>query len=325
MEYITIIPNDVDLSQSHQYLRLPHPRTNQPQLYLPYETPGGNDALLEIARLNGSHRRTWFIGDTGIDSGTLLVHYQIDPLFIIIPLVLALIPNGSLPPFQPLQDLLSAVTSFSAFSLPPAFASDSKGKAPATETNEDINRLLKLKSIQQVFKACCERKSVPVIPPSHSTDSPSLPAEKYYRPSMDKVIQYLKKKVQFFAQEEECEKFDHLVRSFARDGLLDKNIDDELLKLAKLKAACEHLSQWLPLPIHLKLLQCYDFTLLNIYLVNRNTAALAVVQPNTVKEKKAPKGMKKKAPTSKGVEALKKVNTSNMKKLTNFFISKDKK
>lgn len=40
------------------------------QLYLPYTTAAGQDVVLEAAKLNGSQRRTWFIGDSGIDGAS---------------------------------------------------------------------------------------------------------------------------------------------------------------------------------------------------------------------------------------------------------------
>lgn len=42
----------------------------EPQLYLPYITAAGQDVVLEAAKLNGSQRRTWFIGDSGIDGAS---------------------------------------------------------------------------------------------------------------------------------------------------------------------------------------------------------------------------------------------------------------
>lgn len=57
---------DVDLGQQHRYLRLPHPRTAQPQLYLSYNSHGG-ETVVEVVKVNCAHRRTWFIGDSRID------------------------------------------------------------------------------------------------------------------------------------------------------------------------------------------------------------------------------------------------------------------
>ncbi|KGB76950.1 hypothetical protein CNBG_2788 [Cryptococcus deuterogattii R265] len=329
MEYISLLPQDVDLSSSHQYLRIPHPRTGEPQLYLPYVTAAGQDVVLEVARLNGSQRRTWFIGDSGIDAGTMLVHYPIDPLFIVIPLIRALIPNGPPPPFQPLHDLLSAASTSTSFALPLPFTSAPKGKSPDEwdVVNEDIERLLTLNNVRKVFKACCERKVISVAPPSpNPSSSPQPPTQSYYRPSHDLIVQHLKCKAQFFATPEEFEKFDHLVRGLGKDGLLEKDINEELLNSARLRAACDHLAQWLPAPVLSNLVKSYDFAALEEHLASRSAAAFAASQITTSSNKKEAKGTKRKAPpASRGVESLKKVNTSNMAKLTSFFKPKDKK
>ncbi|WVQ84931.1 hypothetical protein IAT38_007094 [Cryptococcus sp. DSM 104549] len=327
MEYISVIKEDVDLSKNHRYLRLPHPRTEQPQLYLPYKTPAEEDVILEMVKINGSHRRTWFVGEGGIGVGNLLVHYPIDPLFLVIPIILDLIPAGP-PPFQPLSDLIYAASISSTFSLPLPFTSDPKGKAPATgdeARNDDIDRLLAIKSVRRVFKACCEKKVVPAVPASPSSNSPPPPPQRYYRPSRSLILSHLTRKVEAFAQPEEFEKFDHLVRMLGRDGLLEKGADQELLKLARLKAACDHLAQWLPPATLIKLNESYKFASLNTYLANRNAAALAASMPPAKQSKKDAAGTKRKAPpASRGVEQLKKVNTSSMSKLTSFFKPKEK-
>lgn len=60
---------DVDLSKEHRYIRLPHPRTGLPQLYLPY-TAHGRENILEVVKINCAHRRTWFIGDSKVASSS---------------------------------------------------------------------------------------------------------------------------------------------------------------------------------------------------------------------------------------------------------------
>ncbi|TYJ58445.1 hypothetical protein B9479_000651 [Cryptococcus floricola] len=332
MDYISIIKDDVDLSQGHQYLRLPHPRSGAPQLYLPYTTPSGQDCVLEAAKLNGASRRTWFVGESGIDAASILVHYPVDPLFLVIPLILSLVPeNGSVLHFQPLYDLLSTCASSPSFILPEPFTS--KGKRPASEgVNEDLSALLKLKSVKRAFRACCEVKIISAAPPSPKASQPASPSptakgEKYYRPSIELVVKHLKSKVEFFAKPEEFEKFDHLIRAFGRDGMLGRSADDPLLTMARKKAAIEHLSQWLSQPIVTKLIDSYDFTALHEYLASHNAALAAASQPITKAKKGAKEtaATKRKASSSRGVESLKKVNTSKMTKLTSFFKPKEPK
>ena len=59
---------DVDLNQQHRYLRLPHPRTSSPQLYLSYiSSSHDREEVVEMVKVNCAHRRAWFIGDSKID------------------------------------------------------------------------------------------------------------------------------------------------------------------------------------------------------------------------------------------------------------------
>ena len=52
-------------------------------------------------------------------------------------------------------------------------------------------------------------------------DPSSSKATIYYRPSLDAIITLLRKKVDHFAAPAQCGSFDHIVRSLARDGLLE--------------------------------------------------------------------------------------------------------
>ena len=64
-----------------------------------------------------------------------------------------------------------------------------------------------------------------------------------------------------------------------------------------------------------------SFSTLQDYLSNRSAATLAAqIQPTASSKDKAAAGVKRKASVaSRGVEKLKKVNTSSMTKLTSFF------
>ncbi|WVW86043.1 hypothetical protein I302_108081 [Kwoniella bestiolae CBS 10118] len=323
MEYISIIKDDVNLSNSHKYLRIPHPRTGQPQLYL----PNGESSVMEVIKLNGSQRRSWLIGDNTIDAGNMLIHYPIDPLFLVIPIITALSSTTNGQSFQPLSDLISTASSLPTFSLPEPFTQPTKpGQPSGSGYNRDIEIMLKLKVVKRVFKACCEKKVIPTIPTS-SSSSTSSTKQVYYRPSTQIAINHLKKKIEHFSRPEQFEKFDHLVRGLGRDGLLGDE-HEELRRLARTQAAIEHLSQWLSREISAQLTESYDFTPLSTHLKNRTAASIAASQvPSSASGKEnAQKGTKRKAPaTSKGVEALKKVNTNNMAKLTNFFKPKEGK
>ncbi|WRT70336.1 uncharacterized protein IL334_007334 [Kwoniella shivajii] len=328
MEYISILKDDVDLSKSHRYLRLPHPRTGQPQLYLPHTSSAGKESILETVKISGSQRRTWFKGDHGIDAGTILVHYPVDPLFLVIPIILSLTTSSNAQSFQPLSDILSTAAASSSFSLPEPFTTPTKPGQSSTSSkhNGDLGTVLSFTSVKRVFKACCEKKAIPSV--QSSAENPT-PAQIYYRPSVAIVLNHLKKKVDHLSSPEQYEKFDHLVRGLGKDGLLDGEGDMDVLRnLAKRKAVCEHLSQWLPPSVTAQLAESYNFTPLSTHLANRSAAAIAASVPpsNTSNKDPTAKGTKRKAPpTSKGVEALKKVNTNSMSKLTSFFKPKEGK
>ncbi|RSH91745.1 hypothetical protein EHS25_009114 [Saitozyma podzolica] len=82
-----------------------------------------------------------------------------------------------------------------------------------------------------------------------------------------------------------------------------------------------------PSPVSSALQASYDFSALSEYLANRAAVAAAASAPIVNSSKDGAKsGTKRKAPpASRGVEALKKVNTSSMSKLTSFFKPKDAK
>ena len=56
--------------------------------------------------------------------------------------------------------------------------------------------------------------------------------ETYYRPSIQIIINHLKRKIEHFAAPEQYEKFDHLVRGLGRDGLLESSASPELVTCA---------------------------------------------------------------------------------------------
>ncbi|GMK58325.1 hypothetical protein CspeluHIS016_0503570 [Cutaneotrichosporon spelunceum] len=296
-EYIAVLPDGIDSTASHTYLRLPHPRSGAPQLYLP--TPTG---LCEVSKLTGSRGRTWFVGDN-VSPGAMLLHHPIDPVFLAIPLALSLLHPDRTTPFQPLADLL---TPQSHFDLKPAFSSSA---APAH--NPDAGRLVAHMPFRRAFRACCERKLVDAVP---------TPEEAYYRPSRAAMLAIVRAKVDSLAAADTFDKFDHLVRGLGRDGLLEPSADPALVHAARVSAAIEHVAQYLPPPLLASLTASYDLDAYNAYLADRVAAARAAEAPVVIEKKqKTTKRKLAKTESSRGVEALKKVNTNGMAKMTSFF------
>lgn len=88
----------------------------------------------------------------------MLIHHPIDPLFLVIPLVLPLVAATSeSAPFQPLSSLISTAASSSAHGLLAPFTKPTKDVVKS-EWNEDVGRLLGMKSVKRCFKLCCDKK-----------------------------------------------------------------------------------------------------------------------------------------------------------------------
>lgn len=88
--------------------------------------------------------------------GSILMHVPVDPLYLVIPIILSLLDSSSgANQFQPLADLIAQASVNPTFALPEPFSKEPK---KGGGWNEDVARLLSLKVIKRVFKACCEKK-----------------------------------------------------------------------------------------------------------------------------------------------------------------------
>jgi len=200
---------------------------------------------------------------------------------------------------------------------------------------------------------------VPTGPPSPPSSSSDLSisksnSETYYRPSIPIIINHLKRKVEHFAAPEQYEKYDHLVRGLGRDGLLESSASQELVtreissafgqlelissgeieRVYRASGAIptSHDTSLSERAIRVSSLPSFrtdltsSFSNLSTYSINRTAAQIAASAPITQSKNEAAlkAAAKRKAPAaSRGVESLKKVNTSSMNKLTSFFKPKD--
>ncbi|TFY69151.1 hypothetical protein EVJ58_g571 [Rhodofomes roseus] len=151
-----------------------------------------------------------------------------------------------------------------------------------------------------------------------------------YRYSQEKTMNYFKAKVGRLATPSVCEMSSTVVRQLAKDGLMDDGKED-LLGPARIKAACEMLSQYLSSDMYTTLLASYDFDALHAH-IQSIQAERAVFAEDSAPAPKAKRGKtqtqngeaaekKRKAPAkgSNGVEKLKKVNVQGMSKISSFF------
>jgi len=293
------------------FLRLPHPRTGIPSLFLPYEKSKSSErtGILEVQAVAPTNSRSWFLGEKEVVAdGKLLIMTPVHPVFLLIPVLRAAHPvDGALGSFRPADDIFEEAAAQLTKAVP-------KDKDPPTIISEkDVLCLLSLECIKNALKRMCDVKEIT--------------AEiVVYRFSPTKLVEYLRAKVARLATTETIETSRTLVRGLAKDGLMENGKED-LLQSGRIKAGCDLISQYIPTSIYTALLASYDFTTLDTHLktLQDETAALAVASSNTkLKRKdssKAEDGKKKKVKSkaSQGVDKLKKANINGMAKMSSFF------
>ncbi|KAI0785634.1 ribonuclease H2, subunit B [Abortiporus biennis] len=334
--YVAVLPNDVlspsSSNSSMSFLRLPHPRTGIPSLFLPY-TPTTSDAkgksketgsgILEVHSISPTNQRSWFLDDGAdevIENGSLLLMTPIDPAFLLLPVLIASMPkDGTQGTFRPPDDLFE--DSLEKYIRSTASIIDSKD--PSSEVNvADLRTFGEMECVKLALRRICEVKEI-------------TPEITVLRPSQSQLITYLRSKVARLTASTKSSTLHNsptILRSLAKDGLLEDG-KEELLKLGRTRAACDLISQFVPPPLYKDLLDTYDFTALDTYLTSIRPPP---IPEDAGKPKKKTKGSndkndnndagKKRKATkeSTGVEKLKKVNTKGMAKLSSFFQAKGK-
>ncbi|KAJ3507547.1 hypothetical protein NLJ89_g6244 [Agrocybe chaxingu] len=304
--------------QPLQILRLPHPRTGLPSLFLPLEhlqlsssVDSSNTGILEIQAVCPPDERSWIVGGDVVADGKMLTMTPIDPAFLLLPILQTTQPiDGSSVQFRTLDDLFEEATNKLEISL------QEGGKTTAPRT-QDIHRLCSLACTRKALSRLCEVREI----------SPEIIV---YRYSPTKFLKYLRAKVTYLESSVVLDKSQTVTRNLAKEGLMDDERED-LLCLGRTQACCDLLSQYLPSEIYATLLASYDFSSLQkLVQANRDEAlaAAAVAAPPAkgkgskadLKAATAADGKKRKATkASQGVEKLKKANTTGMSKLSSFF------
>jgi len=258
--------------------------------------------------------RSWFNGDEVISDGKLLVMTPVDPFFLLIPIFRAIKqPDGSVGSFRPAEDIFEDAARHIAEASVTGATQDASMRVGV----EDILKFAALECTKKAMKRLCDVKEI--------TAKITV-----FRYSPEKLVQELRKKAATLSTPRITEMSRCLVRSLAKDALMEDR-NEELLELGRIKLACELLGQYLPRDIHEELLATYDLakldahvkSLVNLELslasesnaVTKKKGGSATVSEGTKKRKKDSKG-------SQGVEKLKKANVSGMSKLSTFFTKK---
>ncbi|GAA5938189.1 hypothetical protein JCM1841_002838 [Sporobolomyces salmonicolor] len=356
-KHVCILPDCVALtaadpsSSSSRFLRLPHPRTHQPALFLPYaREPGAStsDGLLEVQKvaLEADKQRAWFIEQEVASDGSVSIFSPFDPVFLVLA-YLSVLPSH----FVSYSDLWDTIAQhrFTPPSAGPARQEEDEAEGDEDAPfADDLLRLGQLECVKERLKTVCEVQE---------HESTSL-----YRLSQSLVLDLLKLKIDALvsstdgifgvlestdpgekapakAGEENSPPVESSVRPFptvsrglGREGIgSGQGLSDEIQLETRQKYAIGILSNYLPPALAHTLLSAYSFASLNAHLATTNTSSVlgTTYLPGRGSAKleaevslgggAAAKKRKAETKGSRGVEALKKVNTKGMKSLAEMF------
>ncbi|GAA5876320.1 hypothetical protein JCM16303_007099 [Sporobolomyces ruberrimus] len=345
-KHISILPDCVPLCasdgsvSSSRFLRLPHPRTCQPALFLPYKREADastTDGILEVSKiqLDADKQRSWFLEQEVVSDGNLSIFAPFDPIFFVLSYLSAL-PNH----FVSYSDLWETVSQH-RFASPTAKGGKDQGGEHAPFA-DDIVRLSQLDCVKARLEKVCETQVY---------DSTTL-----YRLSQSLVLDVLKAKVDALADSidgifgtlestepgehrnavEAVKPFPTVSRGMAREGAGGgQGLNEQIQRESRQKYAVGIIANYLPPALTHSLLSAYEFSALSIFLSANTTSAFlgTTYLPGRGSSKSesdlstlgggnaaaAAKKRKLEAKGSRGVEALKKVNTKGMKSLAEMF------
>ncbi|KAF7321755.1 hypothetical protein MKEN_00697200 [Mycena kentingensis (nom. inval.)] len=290
--HIAVLPDAFSALHSTRFLRLPHPRTELPTLFL------AGSSILEAQSVSPVNARSWFIDQQVVSDGKLLMFTPVDPAFLLIPVLQAVYPENTPGMFRPADEIFEdAATNL-------AQSSDPETSIP----KDDVTYFTSMECCRKAMRRICEVKEI--------TDDLVV-----FRYSRERVVDYLRAKVDRLSTPATTELSRTLVRNLAKDGLLEDG-KEELLQAGRIRAACDLLGQYTPPAIRNALAATYDFSALDAHYRSLEEEKEALVVQKPSKGKAAPGDKKRKQDTSAGVEKLKKVKTTGMAKLSTFFTKK---
>ncbi|PPQ99458.1 hypothetical protein CVT24_005265 [Panaeolus cyanescens] len=289
--------NDVPAAKSARLniLRLLHPRTGLPSLFLP--TDSTTNPVLEIQSISPPDERSWIIDQEVIADGKLLVMTPIDPTFLLLPIIKASQSNETMTQFRTADDIFEVAAAQIA-----AQCSDDT----IMPTKQDILEFSSLNCVKSSMASICDAKDITV-----------------YRFSKEKLQEFLKSRITRITASQAFKESKTVTRILARDGLMDDG-KEELLNLGRIRAGCDLLSQYLSPEDKALMLQAYDFSELDQHIQWLHEIAVknaATTAPAKKGKADAKGGDKKRKATkaSHGVETLKKANVNGMAKISSFF------
>ncbi|GAA6010285.1 hypothetical protein JCM11491_006249 [Sporobolomyces phaffii] len=347
-KHVCIVPSSVPLSasdgfaSSSRFLRLPHPRTYQPALFLPHKREAGAstvDGILEAQKiaLDADKQRSWFLEEEVVSDGNLSLFAPFDPVFLVLS-YLSTLPNH----FVSYPDLWEAVSQ-QRFA-PPTEKGEKEQGEPDASFADDLVKLSQLDCVKARLEKVCETQTY---------DSTTL-----YRLSPSLALEVLKAKVDALADSidgifgtyestepgerrnavDSVKPFPTVSRGMGKEGVgSGQGLSEQIQRESRQKYAVSIIANYLPPALGRTLLSAYTFTALNEFLTSNSSSSFlgTTYLPGRASSKvgadaaatslgggnaaAAAKKRKLEAKGSRGVEALKKVNTKGMKSLAEMF------
>ncbi|KAF9529176.1 ribonuclease H2, subunit B [Crepidotus variabilis] len=323
-DHLQLLSSSVNPSSNLDFLRLPHPRTGLPALFLPtqclpsYSASANTTSILEVQSISPPDERSWILDDNVFADGKMLTMTPVDPAFLLLP-ILKLAETKvteANPQFRTSDDIFEAT-------INKLESANSRNEKSDNTLRDDLLRFCSLECTKKALSRLCDSKEL----------SPDIVV---YRHSTDRVIKYLRSKVLHLEKAPAFLASKMLTRNLAREGLMEDGQED-MLKLGRTRACCDLLAQYLSSEMRELLLNSYDFSALQKYVELQREEAMRQAAENApvprtksqgtkdkLEEKEASTTAKKRKSNkaSHGVETLKKVNTKSMPKLSTFFEKK---
>lgn len=349
--HITILPKGAQQSllespSSLSPLRLPHPRTGLPALFLPHDS-----SILELHTIAPDAPRSWFVGQSVVSDGKILLMTPVDPAFLLIPFLRAALSHEPQHPYKPTDDLIDEVIAC---------------HSESGESQSDLRRFLSLDCVRGALRILCETKDIP-------------PDITVHRPSNERILAFLKRRVERVILAQKYQEpapettsetptdpepspdattdpvvaavsentapgpvFPTIHRQHLRLGLSVTELGPDTCSTAQsirsaahIKIACEVVGTWVEEGLMSELIETYDLSAFTAHetaraeqarselAAARSRAEAAEAGKGKGKGKGAGDKRKAGAQATRGVEKLKKVNTKGMSSLTTFFGKKE--
>ncbi|KAG8863260.1 hypothetical protein FRB96_008751 [Tulasnella sp. 330] len=322
----------LNTAPSQSFLRLPHPRTGIPCLFLladpsaPSTSKKSASPVLEVQSIAPDAGRSWFFGNnTIVQDGKLLVLTPIDPAFLLISFFMSIATApGTATQFRPLEDILEdATTNINASIEEQSQQGTITTVTPQPLVLDEVLRFARSDYVKLAAQRICEFKEI----------SEDLIV---FRLCRNKLRDHLRTKVARISDTPIYDSFQTLARGLAKDGLGEEaeGLMKDLRQSARVRGACDVLAQYLPPDVAGELVASFDFNALEAHHQALRDEESTTVSAKIAKENTAPKeamadtGKKakggKNATPSQGVKKLSKVNVQGMSKLNTFFTKKDK-